>query len=544
MEIITEQPISRPKYLTISCAECGLTFCPQITRTKICPTCVSKKNEITEGIPKQLIMTWCKYCTRYCGPPWTLCQRESKELLALCLKKIRGLKALKLIDASFIWTEEHSRRIKVQLTVQKTINDTITLEQSFIVEFTVVYTQCDDCKKEFTPHTWKACVQLRQKSTNKKTFFYLEQLMLKYNVHAKAIKITKRRDGLDFFFATTNHAQKVVGFLQSTLPVKVKESKELVSQDDHSNIYKYKLTWFIQLPNICREDLVILPKKLCRQFGGVNNLNICYKVGSKLYFYDPIKLQKFEMSAMQYFNYENDIEIVTLKGNSTKFMVNNIYADKEMAQTFNSTFSNIQTKFAHVEVTPHGFSDNYCTVTHMGHFLKHGDTVIGYDIKSLNCPVDLELLDSQKYLPDVLVIRKFYENKKKKKRMWKLKRMKVEEEDGEAVEIGDSKKLKKKKAKTLEVEQENEKKAFDAFMFELEQNKYMRSKINMYVVDGGITEVKEEEDVDHEMVKLKELITDMVIPTKEKDAKEIAADNQNNIDSFMNEMGDIKILKD
>ena len=66
----------------------------------------------------------------------------------------------------------------------------------------------------------------------------------------------------------------------------------------------------------------------------------------------------------------------------------------------------------------------------------------------------------------------------------------------------------------------------------------------MYVVDGGITEVKEEEDVDHEMVKLKELITDMVIPTKEKDAKEIAADNQNNIDSFMNEMGDIKILKD
>ena len=45
------------------------------------------------------------------------CSRESKELLGICLKKIRGLQRVKLLDAAFIWTEEHSRRIKLKLTI-------------------------------------------------------------------------------------------------------------------------------------------------------------------------------------------------------------------------------------------------------------------------------------------------------------------------------------------------------------------------------------------------------------------------------------------
>lgn len=46
---------------------------------------------------------------------------ESSELLSLCLKKITGLKQVKLLDAAFIWTEPHSRRIKIRLTVQKEV---------------------------------------------------------------------------------------------------------------------------------------------------------------------------------------------------------------------------------------------------------------------------------------------------------------------------------------------------------------------------------------------------------------------------------------
>lgn len=525
--------------LLMACAECALHFAPHITKTKICPTCVAKKNSISDGIPKVLIMSWCKYCHRYNGPPWTLCARESKELLAICLKKIRGLKGVKLVDAIFIWTEEHSRRIKVQLTIQKTVNQTITLEQSFVVEFTVVYTQCDDCKQDFTPHTWKSCVQLRQKCRNKKTFFFLEQLMLKYNAHAKATQISKRRDGLDFFFATKSHAQKLVDFVNSRVPTRIRESRELVSQDDHSNTYKYKLTWLVELPRVCREDLVILPRKLCRANGGVNRLNICYKVGVSLHFYDPATLHKFHIGASQYFNYYNEVEVVSFKGNKTKFFVKDIYADKTMARTLNSTFANIETKFAQVEVSRMDADENVCTITHMGHFLRHGDTVLGYDLRSLNGCSDVELLKGQKMLPDVLVVRKFYDRKWKKRRVWRLKRMEVAEEMPELV------KKSKKGLKAREEEIESEKQDYESFLDELEQSKYLRSKINLFVDEEKLQKVKELAPVDEEekeMVKLGELMKEMAVPDKEEEPEVV--DEQDEIDEFIKQLARVNVKKD
>jgi len=52
---------------------------------------------------------------RYLQPPseWISCALESRELLSLCLKKLKGLNRVKLVDAGFVWTEPHSKRIKV-----------------------------------------------------------------------------------------------------------------------------------------------------------------------------------------------------------------------------------------------------------------------------------------------------------------------------------------------------------------------------------------------------------------------------------------------
>jgi hypothetical protein len=52
---------------------------------------------------------------RYLNPPayWVTCTLESRELMALCLKRLKNLSKVKLIDANFVWTEPHSKRIKV-----------------------------------------------------------------------------------------------------------------------------------------------------------------------------------------------------------------------------------------------------------------------------------------------------------------------------------------------------------------------------------------------------------------------------------------------
>jgi NMD protein affecting ribosome stability and mRNA decay len=80
--------------------------------------------DITDGIPKQAAVNWCKGCSRYLSPPtqWVICDMESRELLAICLRKLKGLNKVRLIDAGFIWTEPHSKRLRVKLTIQKEVS--------------------------------------------------------------------------------------------------------------------------------------------------------------------------------------------------------------------------------------------------------------------------------------------------------------------------------------------------------------------------------------------------------------------------------------
>lgn len=37
--------------------------------------------------------------------------------MALCLKRLKNLSKVKLIDANFVWTEPHSKRLKVNFRI-------------------------------------------------------------------------------------------------------------------------------------------------------------------------------------------------------------------------------------------------------------------------------------------------------------------------------------------------------------------------------------------------------------------------------------------
>ncbi len=144
---------------------------------------------------------------------------ESRQLLGLCLKRVKGLNKLHLVDAGFIWTEPHSKRLKVKLTVQKDVSGAL-LQQTSVIEFQIVNQICDDCQRVEAKDYWKCNVQVRQRATHKKTFFYLEQLILKLNAHAKTVSIKQVHDGIDFFFADKAAAEKLVNFLMGVAPAR------------------------------------------------------------------------------------------------------------------------------------------------------------------------------------------------------------------------------------------------------------------------------------------------------------------------------------
>ena len=93
----------------VRCCICGVMT--QANAANTCINCLKSQIDITEGIPKSLVIHHCRDCNRYNRPPWTLAELESAELLALLLKNITGLKRVKLLDASFIWTEPHSKSL-------------------------------------------------------------------------------------------------------------------------------------------------------------------------------------------------------------------------------------------------------------------------------------------------------------------------------------------------------------------------------------------------------------------------------------------------
>ncbi len=101
----------------------------------MCYDCIKLTVDISQGIPREANIQFCRDCDRWLSPPntWSIAGPESREMLAICLKKLRGLHKVRVVDASFIWTEPNSRRVRVKLTIQDSVSDGILLQQSFEV---------------------------------------------------------------------------------------------------------------------------------------------------------------------------------------------------------------------------------------------------------------------------------------------------------------------------------------------------------------------------------------------------------------------------
>src|SRR6266536_700896 len=287
---------------SILCCNCGAPIDGTKAAGALCDDCIKLTVDISEGIQREATLHTCRDCERWLQPPnhWLVAAPESRELLALCLRKLRGLSKVRIIDASFLWTEPHSRRVKVKITIQQEALQGTILQQTFEVEYVVANQQCPDCSKSYTANTWRAVVQVRQKVPHKRTFLYLEQLILKHSAHKDTINIKEAKDGLDFYFSQRNHAEKFVDFLTSVAPVRVKKSQELISVDVHTSTKSYKITFSLELIPICKDDLVAPPIKLAKSLGNIAPLTLCYRIGTSINLIDPNTLQTTDVSSPIY----------------------------------------------------------------------------------------------------------------------------------------------------------------------------------------------------------------------------------------------------
>ncbi|KAJ0586193.1 putative ribosomal export protein Nmd3 [Helianthus annuus] len=491
---------------SVLCCKCGILMAPNAAN--MCVKCLRSEVDITEGLQKHVIIIHCPECDCYLQPPrtWLKAQVESKELLTFCVKRLKNLNKVRLIHAEFIWTEPHSKRIKVKLRVQREVLNGAVLEQAYMVEYVVHDQMCESCSRvQANPDQWVAAVQLRQHMSHRRTFFYLEQLILKHDAAVRAIRIKQMDRGIDFFFANRSHAVKFVEFIQKVVPVKSRNDKQLVSQDTKSNNYNYKYTFSVEICPICREDLVCLPPKLATSLGNLGPLVICTKISNSIALLDPLTLRHCFLDAEQYWR----ASFTSLL--SSKQLVEYVVLDVDpISSEVNVGGSKYVMADAQVaRVSDFGKNDTMFMVrTHLGHLLNAGDYALGYDLHAANSN-DMEI-DKYKGLvmPEVILVKKSYEETRQKKRgkprAWKLKSLPIEVDASDTRGRADEEKMNKE---------------YEQFLRDLEEQPELRFNISLYrnkeYQPSEMASVTDGEDVPS--VPLEELLDDLKLSDEEGD---------------------------
>lgn len=324
----------------ISCILCGDSI--KANTSKMCHNCILQNIESNSiNINKDTyLIYYCRECKRYLHNRWVYCELESKELLALCLKKVNKLKKLKILDAKFLYTEPHSKRLKVHVSVQEELINNFISEMEIIIHYVIKYTQCDDCKKKYTPYTYNTCVSVRQKVEHKKTLLFLENLLLKCNMNENIINIVSNPDGLDFHFLSRTDALKFCDFILSKTMSKCKNSKHLINHDANNNTYNYLYTFSIDICPICKYDLIFFPKGLANKYGIKNVFYLCIHVSIFIILINPFSSANHVYVSPERYN-KNPFLPLLSKADAKVFLILNIEYINDDVNTNNHKNNNM-----------------------------------------------------------------------------------------------------------------------------------------------------------------------------------------------------------
>ena len=527
--------------VNVLCCMCGVSIAPNPSNT--CASCLASKADVTRGISTEATLHQCRGCQRWHkdAGKWLGCELESRELMSLCLSKVSGLSGrnasgdkVRVVDAGWVWTEPHSMRLKVRLTVQKEVQAGTILQQSFVVVFVVRNQQCIECQAEFRQGSWKSLVQVRQRVNHKRTFLYLEQLILKHGAHRGCLSIETFRDGMDFYFPDKGKAARFISFLENVVPIKTKVSKKLISTDDKSNVSNYKYTNYVEICPLCKDDLLYLPSKTARNLGNISRLVMVKNISNVIQLIDPLSGQTAAMSPEVFWRDPLRPVITAARSRLTRYIVlgkEAVALERNVSKK--GTSKRNRNKLAAVILAKEedlGINDvQYEERSHLGYLMRSGDVNEGYDLKELQfVDDDAEEDRSAGKLPDVVVVRKLYggvatnEADAAKKRIFRLQRLDVD--------VAES-----MRSRSAKKDQEMEDMDEEDFLREVEADKEMRVNMNLYKsellakkeegegeggdgngANGSDNNAKsnidnDEEDDDDQQVKLDELLDGLVL---------------------------------
>lgn len=452
----------------IPCCLCGTLIVANAANQ--CGSCLAQEFDLKAVLQRgpggahEIIIHQCRQCRKFerSDRHFHYMEPESPELLAVCLKHIPALAAsaspkMHLVDAMWVWTEPHSMRLKLRLTVRTELQN-VMIQQRVIVELVQKWKQCPDCNREYTNRTWHAIVQLRQKRTDdapRKGLAMLEMALARNpEVRKHVLNVDSSKQGFDFYFLSLMHAQTFASYLAKVAPMRIKTSKKLVSTDVKNNTANLKHTVACDMVPLCRDDLIMVHKSAKGILAG--RMCLVTKMSSTVHLVDASPKRSANLDGVladvapeTYYKGggEKLYRIVSSSRRMTLFVVLDVelceegYGDHRLYEGPTSGVSKYA--LADVEVARESdFGQNdetFRCVTHLGNLLQVGDVALGYDLASSvlsgasEWMMDKSFSNSSFVMPDVVLVKKVEGVEKK------------EEEEQERANSGGSKKRERRR---------------------------------------------------------------------------------------------------
>ena len=306
-------------YSKIVCCLCSAVIDANPRGT--CEACFRKSLNIKTCIPTEFEITYCRECHRFLRPPFVKIEHESTEMMQLCLSRIKSYdKTVKIIDSNFIYTEPHSKTIKIKVLLEKEIEKNI-ITQNLVIEFKEKWLLCRDCQKLQTPHTWASCVQIRQRVPHKKTMLFLEQIILHNKRQKTALDFTETNDGFDFFFLTRREGEIFSNWLATVVPAKITYAKKYVSLSTST------FTYLVEVANVAKCDMFLLDKDSSTKLGGIGPLVVCTRLSSRTIFVDPRTFNYLYLDGNTFFKYK--FNSFCNSNQLTEFLILDVYEETD-----------------------------------------------------------------------------------------------------------------------------------------------------------------------------------------------------------------------
>lgn len=219
-------------------------------------------------------------------------------------------------------------------------------------------------------------------------------------------------------------------------------------------------------------------------------MTLCSRVGNSIHLLDPYTLQETDVQSNIYWrepfsalaSVTDLVEFIVLDIEPTgQVRGKHVLADAEVAPS--SSFVSSASRNIAMDIdSHHGSAEQiYHTRTHLGGILQPGDTVLGYYLtrSNFNSPA-FEALEPSR-IPDVILVKKSYPSrrKKNKQRVWKLKSIAKEAEDGAGMSEGKGY-GRGALGRRGGLDQRKVEADYELFLRDIEEDAEMRAAINLY----------------------------------------------------------------